>query len=588
MPMLVLSRDLRPPYLTWPFLALAVLFVSLAVIGGFRSYTPTPFWDSWGIYQFVEKVSTGDLSAWWALHNEHRILLTRVLQWLDIRLFDGSMVFLVAINYAMASAICLLFLRALADAVPVGKSSGMRLILACLICALSFSWLQMENFTWDYQSQFFGAQLFPLLGFYALYRARRVSPFGDGPFIAAVLAGILSVGTMANGILALPAFAVLAWIYGAGRVRVGALVAVSILMAGLYLLGYHTPGGQHSSLFAALIEHPVLLANHTLIYLGGPIYHLLGMRHSGLALVVGLFVVLSALFLAVRSLRDPRQHALELALLAFVAYVIGTALITSAGRIHFFEDRPYLPSRYMTPVLMAWSALLIAFAARFAHRLDDRRLRPIMVGAALALLLLLTPFQFLALQTHDDRIFLQYASDLWAPTSHEEQNFSRSITALALELGVQDSARITATFPEVDMALALARPAIAHGWSAFGDPLLADAGARLGTRIGEVPGRVCLGHLDGIAPVDGDARYLRFSGWIYARHDTSVPRSVLLVGRDRRILGYALTGRPRPDVERAVGGAAALSGFEGFLPAGSSYAKALLVGSDPDCRLTLP
>lgn len=84
----------------FPFFAF--LFFGMALYGGWRNYSSVPYWDMWnGYLDFYTKISSGDWSAWWAQHNEHRIVLARVFFWLDIRYFHGQGWFLIVLNYLL-------------------------------------------------------------------------------------------------------------------------------------------------------------------------------------------------------------------------------------------------------------------------------------------------------------------------------------------------------------------------------------------------------------------------------------------------------------------------------------------------------
>jgi hypothetical protein len=62
-----------------PHLVLATAFVVLAMIGGIVSYTPVPTWDMWdGYIAFYSGVTNGDYGWWWAQHNEHRLVFSKV------------------------------------------------------------------------------------------------------------------------------------------------------------------------------------------------------------------------------------------------------------------------------------------------------------------------------------------------------------------------------------------------------------------------------------------------------------------------------------------------------------------------------
>jgi hypothetical protein len=83
-----------------------IAYISLAVIGGIRNYSPVPHMDMWdGFLGFFIQPSANEFGAWWAQHNEHRIVLARLLFWIDQSLFSGAAIFLVTANYALVRTI---------------------------------------------------------------------------------------------------------------------------------------------------------------------------------------------------------------------------------------------------------------------------------------------------------------------------------------------------------------------------------------------------------------------------------------------------------------------------------------------------
>jgi hypothetical protein len=69
---------------------LAASIVAAAIIGAMRYYSPVPLGDMWnGYLDFFMEVQNGNHAAWWTQHNEHRIVLARLLFWMDLSFFNG-------------------------------------------------------------------------------------------------------------------------------------------------------------------------------------------------------------------------------------------------------------------------------------------------------------------------------------------------------------------------------------------------------------------------------------------------------------------------------------------------------------------
>ena len=79
--------------------AYVIFMVFIAIFGGAYLYSPIPYWDMWGGYlDFFLRVNNGDYGVWWSQHNEHRIILSRLLFWLDLKWFGGVSIFLIVFN----------------------------------------------------------------------------------------------------------------------------------------------------------------------------------------------------------------------------------------------------------------------------------------------------------------------------------------------------------------------------------------------------------------------------------------------------------------------------------------------------------
>ena len=97
-----MTKTLQHTYILFVFSFLAIIFISLAIYGGIQLYSPIPFYDMWDAYlNFYVQVNQGDIAYWWSQHNEHRIVLSRILFWIDIRFFQGRIWFLIVINYLL-------------------------------------------------------------------------------------------------------------------------------------------------------------------------------------------------------------------------------------------------------------------------------------------------------------------------------------------------------------------------------------------------------------------------------------------------------------------------------------------------------
>lgn len=552
---------------TWTLRVLAPLGVAYAVAGGVRNYSPVPFWDMWpSTVEFVLRIAEGRWSEWWTLHNEHRIVLARVLFWIDNAWFGGVAVFLIAVNYLLVFGAFLTLRAALrARAGPAAAPGQLQLLVLFMLLCL-FSWMQKENLTWGFQSQFFLAQWLPLLALYLLYRATLPMPQAPRDFVLACTVGVLCIGTMASGVIALPLMVAYAVLLRMGWKRVAVLAVLTALCLGAYFIDYRsTPG--HGSLADVLRYRPVKLLQYILLYLGSPFYYLFGQRSLPVGQLFGLVFVVLAVAQAVRSLRAPRQHALPLALLAFILYIGGTALGTGAGRL-LFGLHQATASRYTTPALMAWMALLVLYAPLLLRELGQWRQR--IVWPLLALVLGLA-----ALQAKAGR-------------SQVSLLFERSVAAVALELGIRDHDQLLQVVFSPELGVLVAERASAADIGVFHQPWLRGLRETMDQAAGALPQATCAGALVELESLPDERGWQRVTGWIAPPGGTDAMRSLRLVGADGRVAGHALAGARMKDPLPARAGLAGTRAFKGYVRARAAHQPLLVVSAEAACVLRLP
>jgi hypothetical protein len=524
----------------------ATAFVVLAITGTTRMYSPVPFWDMWGAtLGFYIAINDGASWLWWAQHNEHRILLSRLLFWLDYRFFGGLSVFLLVMNYVIVALAVLLFYY-ISRARMAHEPARRHIVFftTCFMTAWLYQWMQHENLAWAFQSQFFLAQLLPLCALYVLHKS-ALNDKATLTFAAACLLGVASAGTMANGILALPLMTAYAIVTRMRLWQTLALAALTAVTLGLYFVDYTSPG-HHGSVTDALLQQPLQLALYVAIYLGTPFFYLFGEATSGyIAAVISTAVMAAIAFTCLfQGLRNPRDNALKLALVFCVIYLAGTALGTGGGRL-IFGIAQAASYRYTTPALMAWACTLILALPWFWRAL--RHYPRTGAGIVMFLLLLMLMQQFDAARGQHALVA------------------NRNVAGLALELGVQDEVQIRNVYEMSAGLLSTAEVASQYDLTIFGIYPWRDLKQTLGqqTRLTGLP--ACRGHVDTVSDIDTDPAFIRVEGWLFNSDARVVPGLITITAADGRIAGYALTGLPRPDVADAIGSHAGLAGFRGYV-----------------------
>ena len=74
-----------------------VIFL-LALIGIYLNYSFIPVADSWSNYELYEFIENKNYLSFFFFHNEHRIVPSKLLFWVDMKLFNGAEIFLLYIH----------------------------------------------------------------------------------------------------------------------------------------------------------------------------------------------------------------------------------------------------------------------------------------------------------------------------------------------------------------------------------------------------------------------------------------------------------------------------------------------------------
>lgn len=549
-------------------LIIGIAYAVLACAGTWINYSPVPFWDMWnGYLEFHFRAGSG-WGAWWELHNEHRLVLARALFLLDTTLFRGSLVFLFALNVAFAATLFATLAAMLTRLRPGWRDEPGTLALLGLLAVLGFSWLQRENFIWAFQSQFFLSYLLPLWSFAALSASSTAASTrrGNGWFLVAALCGIASIGTMANGLVTLPLMTAMAIALRLRWYRVVTLAVLSVLTCSYYLADYvHPP--HHSSLTQVLRQDPAAFIQFLLAALGSPWYFVTGELSNRIAIAAGVVLIAtSAWIFLTQPWRRPAPW--QMGLIFFLLYIGAAVTGTSSGRALLGVDYAF-SSRYQTPSLLAWSVLSILLVARFSSSPCRAGMRWVVPVLTVAIALSLWPYQWRALQ-------------------RDESRYPRLVAALAVELGIRDDSYLDRIYFDAERLFRIAEQPRAMNLSVFGHDSIRDVRELIGQRIPMASSEnSCIGYLDRHVSLPKAPDFVRIEGWIHEPTRGQNPQTIAVLSDDGTVVGYALSGQRRSDVEAARGTAARYSGFVGYLRADRAGEKLTLLGDRPRCRLTL-
>jgi len=541
---------------------LGVVFFVTAVVGAIQNFSPVPFWDMWdGYLNFYVRVTNGDYAAWWAQHVDHRTVVSNLLFWIDLRVFNGALWFLILVNYLLVLATWLT-LRSIAQSVlPEKKLATSRSLYSGVTLALLFSWTQKENLTWAFQSQMFTGILFPMIAFMLFYRAENSTGRRSKLYYVGSLAtGVVSAGTMINGLAALPIMAVLGILLRASKTRISLIVVLAVAISVLYFLGFAAPNSpERSSLFRSLLEQPLNVLTFFFAYIGAPAHFII---RDGLlaAVITGSLIVCGFAWVAVTSLGRPIENRARYIILAVLLYAILSSIGIAGSRINLGVEYAFT-SRYMTNVLVLWAAMILLLLYRCPTM---SRCRTVVFFFMLAIPTALLPTQVQALKKDSNALT------------------DRLVAALALELGVQDEEQITKIFPWMRPAIVLAQKPIERNLSIFGDPLIRDAAKSL-MSVDQHHGIDCVGSIETINVIPGDRRFARLSLWLMDRYTHLTPNAFYVLNPKRKIIGYGVSGYVRYGLTDT--GEAHNAGGSAYVLTDAMDDKLILKGRDYNCEV---
>ena len=372
--------------------ALACCFVAsfaiLMIVGIFLDFEWVPLGDYWdAALEFVADVKAGKLSAWFAQYDGHRPVLPSVLYWLDVNLFGGHSLFLLPASLTFAAfAWLLLFCMALPERTKPGDH---RFYIGATLALLAFSWMQLPNLFGGPNAPQFMAIFFTLATFVATAKSKE-SPLY---FLVAILSGIASAGTMANGLLALPIATALALALDIGRWRVALLAVISAAVWALYFidftgLDYQKYTGFNQTSMLAAFASPISLLQFFFAYVGNVAFYVAFIGIAGMDVLLhgmsaahppgkqlndypqavawslAIAQVCGAIFTALvlreivhwyRSDRSPLGGAL----IAVILFAFGTAFVTAVGRLDHYGLVMAIGARFTTTTLFALAAYIL-------------------------------------------------------------------------------------------------------------------------------------------------------------------------------------------------------------------------------------
>lgn len=484
-----------------------------------RGWSAIPYWDQWDDLIFTVKQV---FSPWlYSQHNEHRLILPRLLFAIDSFAFGETNKFDLFCNMALPSMLAgLLGHAALRD---LKCSLTDRLWVAGIILAMLFSAMQYENFLWGFQLQFFAVELAGAASVACLALGGR----SWTSLTASIAFSSIAVYTLASGIVVPFAAVPVALCAQRSRAQIAVLAAAATALLVSYLYGYHSPAG--SDPLAVLLRKGLVV--YALSELGNPFGPLLrrfqvpyfpSLDRGFGALGLGVFAVAGLAYLR----RGRAAGGPDLVFLALAGLSVGTAFLTALGRLNLGYSQA-LASRYATPMLLFWLSLTMLGILEVQYRC--RRARPLAMGLSLPFLLILAYAQSAFVKT-----------GLAAVMPRRE-----AITALLAN--VDDPDALLRVYPRPDLVVQQGAKLRAQHLAMFAEKWSTWLGAPLADHIRLGDPTQCRGGIDQVTALATPKRaQWRVRGWAWDNAASAVPARVVLTDNSGRVVGYALAGYSPP------------------------------------------
>jgi hypothetical protein len=523
-------------------LLIGIVTVFSAVYLMRAGYSVVPFWDELDEMElYVDWLHKSPLAWIWAQHNEHRILFYKLLFMVDMHFFRGRnwpMYVSIFCSQAALAFIVGYMLRKLGGLNgPLWKASA-GIALYCAFCPS-----QWENLSWAFQLSFVLVNVWVAAAILSVLiqkqRLERGLPISLQALSVSLLMAAGATFTNGNGIVVWPVLMAIAWVASLPRWHIGIYFLGFACVLPLYLVGYHSPP-NHASVLDS-IRQPLSVLEYMEKYFGGAVLS----SHIAWASQVGEAALIIAAVLIFRLIfRWGKRTLLDSALCGIVLYSIGTAFLTSLGRLNFGTDQAFA-SRYQTFALLFWFGLSIWILTVTSRQQAPKLL--VMLFTLIAVVACSSAWHY--------RHILEVV---------KRRSVDRDVAGVALIVHVRDDNFLKTALLPFPISWSALEDLRAYRLSLFSTPMAAQFGADFTHYYKPGSPDLCTGSVDAISHVNTNPEDVNLIGWGVDQR-TRKPLNNLVFVADARIVGFGISGYPRGDVVAALHSHAALySGWIGY------------------------
>lgn len=489
------------------------------------------FWDQWDFVQTMTQAHNRlTISQLWAPHNEHRILIGRLLCLADLTLFRGRNIFLLSVTFLVQSLTFVLYSGV------VLRWGNFRRGIAIAICGFiaycCFSPLQIKNFVWAFQAVFVPVYLGAAITFLLAVRGANpaLSPRPKAIlFAGCILAAAFTEATVASGLLVWPTLLILLFLMSAPRSHIA--IAGIAMLVGFFAYFWHYPGLGHNgasneipTLIRFLVTEVAFSWDATL-----PNHSFWPAVSESLSVLA---IALVLIFVSECFRRKGTASRLDQFLCGNLIFLLLTLGSTAVGRTRFGLDAA-TESRYQSFALVFWACVAIVLARKFAQ--GTQRYLGVAIALFGCVLLLSVPSRYPGMMA-------------WALAQRE--GLAHGWNAL-MQSSTDDSA-ISMLYYNPTALRKLFAYLRANHWGPEG-LLLQSSHLVPETPIPVIgfstASATCEGFVDKVT--EDDRTYVSISGWAVDKRNTTAPVEVAIISSTGEVLTRFHTGVSRPDVSIA-------------------------------------
>lgn len=306
-----------------------------------------PFWDQWYFARHLMLRYSGQLTFDILLsqHNEHRPFFPRLIWLILAELTNYNIKAELWTNFLICIGTFTFFVH---RTLRTWKEHNVNapVILLPLLSLLIFNLGSRESWIQGFQTVMFLGMACFIIGVFFLTEKTT------GKFILSMLLGVIANFSMVNGLFYWPLGVVILILNERGRNRIiktAVWLMISCLTVAFFLNNWSSSAQIN---FSYLFSHPLEWLVWLLNFLGAPI-----LAFWYVAWGFGVLSVLLLGFTIMQTIRSGKWQSL-LPYLAIAAFVLGTTLVTSFGRMEF-GLRQSTVSRYITMSSWLWAVLIV-------------------------------------------------------------------------------------------------------------------------------------------------------------------------------------------------------------------------------------